>query len=158
VSVDLDKKAETLASRNADAAPMYEKVKAYVLERVVRGELGVGECVPSENELVRTLGVSRMTVNRALNDLTAEGLLMRTPGVGTFVTPKLPQAHPLKIRNIADEIKALGHEHEAKILASDQVITGTEQANDFQLRPAPASSEPSLSITRTEFRFSLKTV
>eukprot|EP01031_Cornospumella_fuschlensis_P045446 gene45446-55612_t len=41
--------------------------------------------VPSESELVNELGVSRMTVNRALRELTADGYLVRMQGVGTFV-------------------------------------------------------------------------
>jgi GntR family transcriptional regulator, histidine utilization repressor len=47
--------------------------------------------VPSESELVNQLGFSRMTINRALREMTAEGLLVRMQGVGTFVAePKTP--------------------------------------------------------------------
>ena len=75
---------------------MFERVKSHVLERVVTGELRTHDRVLSENELVREFGVSRMSVNRALKDLTAEGVLVRTPGVGTFVAPSRPQAHPFR--------------------------------------------------------------
>jgi GntR family histidine utilization transcriptional repressor len=43
--------------------------------------------MPSEAELVAQFGVSRMTVNRALKELQAEGLVERTQGVGTFAAP-----------------------------------------------------------------------
>jgi GntR family transcriptional regulator, histidine utilization repressor len=120
---------------SADTAPLYEQVKAHVLRRVANGELGTNERVPSENELVKALGVSRMTVNRALKDLTSEGILVRTPGVGTFVAPRLPQAHPLEIHNIADEIEARGHEHRTDVLFCDKLIANPQQSRDFQLPP-----------------------
>src|SRR5262249_29541543 len=64
-------------------APLYEQVKRYVLDRVTRGEWADGTRLPSEQELVESLGVSRMTVHRALRELSAEGLVSRIQGVGT---------------------------------------------------------------------------
>ena len=49
------------------------------------GAWAPGARVPSENELVESFGISRMTANRALRELTADGFLARVPGVGTFV-------------------------------------------------------------------------
>lgn len=46
--------------------------------------------IASETELVNILIVSRMTVNRALRELTAEGRLIRIQGRGTFVAKKSP--------------------------------------------------------------------
>jgi GntR family histidine utilization transcriptional repressor len=115
--------------------PLYEQVKAHVMQRVASGELPVFSRIPSENELVRELGVSRMTVNRALNDLTAEGILVRTPGVGTFVANRSAQTHPLKIHNIADEIRSRGHEYRATVLKSERVVADAQQAHDFELAP-----------------------
>ena len=124
-----------MAIRDSNAGPLYEQVKAYVLDRVATGELAVHERVPSENELVRELGISRMTVNRALNDLAASGVVVRMAGVGTFVAPRLPQSHPLNVHNIADEIKARGHEHTAALIHNGPAIANVDQARDFQLPP-----------------------
>ncbi|MDC6679410.1 GntR family transcriptional regulator, partial [Leclercia adecarboxylata] len=67
------------------AGPLYEKVKEYILRNVSTGVWAREQRIPSENELVATLGVSRMTVHRALRELTSEGFLVRIQGVGTFV-------------------------------------------------------------------------
>src|SRR5438874_10924414 len=67
------------------AAARYLQVKDFILERIAGGALRAGERVPSENELTRTLTVSRMTANRALRELAADGVLVRVAGVGTFV-------------------------------------------------------------------------
>lgn len=90
--------------------PLYQQVKNLIAQRIVSGDLPKDHRVPSENELVRELGVSRMTANRALRELTAEGRLRRVQGLGTFVADTRPQSELLEIRNIADEIRARGHD------------------------------------------------
>ncbi|HET9331929.1 MAG TPA: GntR family transcriptional regulator, partial [Steroidobacteraceae bacterium] len=62
----------------------YQQVKHFILDRIAGGSLRAGERVPSENELTRTLTVSRMTANRALRELAEDGVLVRVAGVGTF--------------------------------------------------------------------------
>ena len=55
-------------------------------------QLDVGKAIPSERQLTRELGVSRLTVRAALDDLVREGLLVRRHGSGTFVSePKIAQ-------------------------------------------------------------------
>src|SRR4029077_3457710 len=61
-----------------------------VLELIVR--LGVGSAIPSERQLSVDLGVSRLTVRAALDDLAREGYLVRRRGSGTYVQqPKISQ-------------------------------------------------------------------
>ena len=110
------------------AAARYLQVKDFILERIAGGTLRAGERVPSENELTRTLTVSRMTANRALRELAADGVLVRVAGVGTFVGEQRVHAHPLEVRNIADEIRARGHEYRVKVLALESVSASRELA------------------------------
>ncbi|MCQ4034039.1 GntR family transcriptional regulator, partial [Klebsiella pneumoniae] len=56
------------------------------------------ESIPSEAELVAQFGFSRMTINRALRELTDEGLLVRLQGVGTFVAEPKRFTVPANIR------------------------------------------------------------
>ncbi|MBX6322447.1 MAG: histidine utilization repressor [Rhodospirillaceae bacterium] len=95
--------------------PLYLRVKAFVLDHIARGDWGEGDLVPSENQITRDLNVSRMTAHRALRELTAEGVLRRVQGIGTFVAEPKPQSELLEIRNIADEIAARGHVHTARV-------------------------------------------
>ena len=85
--------------------PLYRKVKKIIKDRIVSGQWPPEDRIPSENQLVSTLGVSRMTVNRALRELTAEGYLTRVQGVGTFVSPRKPVAAMLEIRPLKKKIK-----------------------------------------------------
>ena len=114
--------------------PLYERIKSLIRERIARGDWGASQRIPSENELVRELGASRMTVNRALRELTAAGYLNRVQGVGTFVADRRAQGHPLAIRNIADEILGRGHVHSARLIAHEPCIAAAELAARFNLR------------------------
>jgi GntR family transcriptional regulator, histidine utilization repressor len=71
--------------------------------------------MPSEAELVAHFGVSRMTVNRALRELQAEGLVERVQGVGTFAAQLHRISSTLTIRDLQEEIEARGHRHHAEV-------------------------------------------
>src|SRR5215475_1401577 len=117
------------------AAARYLQVKHFILEQIAGGRLPAGARVPSENELTRTLAVSRMTANRALRELASDGVLVRVAGVGTFVAEPRVHAHPLEVRNIADEIRARGHEHRVRVVQLESVAASRELAERFALKP-----------------------
>lgn len=96
--------------------PLYQQVKSMILRRIDSGQWLPGTRIPSENELVNQLGISRMTVNRALRELTVEGRLVRKRGAGTYVNNKKPQGTFLEIKSIADEIEAWGGRHECQVI------------------------------------------
>lgn len=96
--------------------PLYEKVKTYVINRISSGEWSTDHRLPSENDLVASLGISRMTVNRALRELTSAGYLVRIQGVGTFVAPRKPLSALIEINNISSEITARGSAHRAEVI------------------------------------------
>src|SRR6476659_8888664 len=71
-------------------SPKYRQVFTALKREIQSGRLKNGDRLPSEAELVRTFGASRITVGRAVRDLQAAGLVERRAGAGTFV--KVPQA------------------------------------------------------------------
>jgi len=82
--------------------PLYIQVKRHILSHIESGAWGTSTRVPSESEIVKSFGISRMTANRALRELADEGVLVRVAGVGSFVAAPQARAHPLEIRGIAD--------------------------------------------------------
>jgi GntR family transcriptional regulator, histidine utilization repressor len=104
------------------SVPLYEQLKEHVLQHIRAGTWRAGERVPSEHELVREFKVSRMTANRALRELTRSGVLARIAGVGTFVGDFKAAAHPLQIRNIAEEIRERGHRHRALPVTLERLL------------------------------------
>ena len=100
--------------------PRYRQLKELIIRRISTGELRPRDRVPSENELVDSTGVSRMTANRALRELNDEGYVERIAGVGTFVADFKAALHVLEVRNIADEIALRGGEHSAEVLQNEE--------------------------------------
>lgn len=74
------------------SAPKYQQVYSALRRDIQSGRLGRGDRLPSEAELVRQFGASRITVGRAMRELQTAGLIERRAGSGTFV--KSPAAAP----------------------------------------------------------------
>lgn len=96
--------------------PRYQQLKDLIIERISSGELQPSDRVPSENELVESMSVSRMTANRALRELNDEGYVNRVAGRGTYVSDYRSQSHLLEVHNIADEIALRGHVHSSRVV------------------------------------------
>ncbi len=99
--------------RHRSPTPLYQQVKDHILDNISSGSWLPGRRIPSENQLVRQLGCSRMTINRALRELAQEGHLQRLAGVGSFVAEPPRHASLIELHNIAEEIRDQGSEHSA---------------------------------------------
>jgi GntR family histidine utilization transcriptional repressor len=115
--------------------PLYLKVKRHILDNISSGKWATSARVPSENDIVKSFGVSRMTANRALKELRDEGILVRIAGVGSFVADRHARAHPLEIRGIADEIRERGHVHRAEIILLERIRAAASHCEEFGVAP-----------------------
>ncbi|MEP0944451.1 MAG: GntR family transcriptional regulator [Rhizobiaceae bacterium] len=68
-----------------EAQPLYVRARNIMVDRLISGQWRPGEMLPSEFALAAELGVSQGTMRKALDVMTAEGLLTRRQGRGTFV-------------------------------------------------------------------------
>ncbi|MFD2167228.1 histidine utilization repressor [Thalassotalea euphylliae] len=93
------------------AIPKFTVIKQHICDNIESGNWPQHTKVPSENELAEQFAVSRMTARRALQELTEQGLLVRSQGAGTFVATFKSQSSLLEIKNIADEVESRGHEY-----------------------------------------------
>ena len=116
-----------------DNGPLYAGVKQMILDRIHSGEWPPKHRVPSENELVVELGVSKMTANRALRELASEGELIRIQGVGSFVAERKGSSALFEVRNIAEEIAERGHVHEASVIVLARETASPEVADGLAL-------------------------
>lgn len=99
-----------------DHRPRYQQIKQFIGDAIRNQQYAPGDKIPTEAELVEQFGVSRMTVNKALRDLVQEGLLVRYPGLGTFVSPPKAESPLAEVRNIAEEVRARGHQYTSQVL------------------------------------------
>jgi GntR family transcriptional regulator, arabinose operon transcriptional repressor len=72
-----------------DPLPRHAQVQRILRELVLTGRLKPGDKIPAELQIADALGVSKMTVNKALLALTASGMFVREVGRGTFVAETL---------------------------------------------------------------------
>ena len=117
------------------AQARYASIKNYVKRRVSAGKWRAGQRISSENELTRRFGVSRMTVNRALRELTSEGFLYRVQGLGTYVAELTPVSSLVKIRDIHEEIVERGHRHRAEVKFAVEEPVSPDIAALLEVKP-----------------------
>ncbi|MBC7470043.1 MAG: histidine utilization repressor [Ramlibacter sp.] len=120
------------------AVHAYEQVKAFIRGRIASGEWKPGDPVPSEAALMQQFGISRMTVNRGLRELAAEGLVTRVQGSGTRVAQLHRISSRLTIRDIHEEVAERGHVHSTRVLLAAKEKAGAAIAQSLGLRTGGA--------------------
>lgn len=113
--------------------PQYARLKQYVLQQITSGKWPPHSQIPSENELVAQFDVSRMTVNRALRELTDSGVVTRVQGVGSFVALPKVDSPMFEVRSIREEIGARGQTHVVNVLTRELVSACAPTARRFDL-------------------------
>ncbi|WP_373925088.1 histidine utilization repressor [Duganella vulcania] len=116
-----------------ESTPIFQRIKDYLVAQIAAGTWKEGDVIPSEQALVKQFGVSRMTVNRAVRELTADQILTRRQGSGTYVAQQKYQATLLEIKSIADEIRARGHAHRSSLQQLERVKASELMAKQFDL-------------------------
>ena len=114
--------------------PAYEQVKAFIKAQINAGHLRPGDAVPSEAVLQQQFGRSRMTVNRAMTELAAEGLLTRIRGSGTVVAQWHRISSTLAVRDIQEEVVERGHRHTCVVLTLEIVSADALLAQALRVR------------------------
>jgi GntR family transcriptional regulator len=85
-------------------SPLYQQIKALITQSLQSGEWKPGEMIPSEVELAGRFKVSQGTVRKAIDELSAENLVVRRQGKGTFVsTHHEERAHFRFLKLMPDE-------------------------------------------------------
>jgi GntR family transcriptional regulator len=97
--------------------------------------LNVGEAIPSERQLAGDLGVSRLTVRAALDDLVREGYLLRRRGAGTFVAePKVSKG--MGISSFSEDMRQRGLTPGSRTLELQVVPAGARLGRILHVSPA----------------------
>jgi GntR family transcriptional regulator len=124
--------------------PLYYQVEQTLREQIESGRLTVGDLLPSEAELMSRFGVSRITIQKALNDLARAGLLDRKRGKGTFVKPPIQQAAYSCLSSFTAEVLSSGRRPGTRLLDFKIVPASQHAAEMLEL----ADGAPVLLIKR----------
>lgn len=124
--------------------PAYQRIKNAILDNIHSGKWQAGNSISTEMALAKEFGVSRMTVNRALKELSEERVLERRQGSGTFVAQQQFNHTFVEVRNIAQDLKSANRDYQAQVL-SKRAITASmlddELRRKFSIDEAVLHSE-----------------
>jgi GntR family transcriptional regulator len=106
--------------------------RAQVMDLIER--LGVGTAIPSERQLSADLGVSRLTLRAALDDLAREGYLVRRRGSGTYVQqPKISQE--LTMTSFSEDMRRRGMVPGSRTLSMETELAGARLGRLLHVSP-----------------------
>jgi GntR family transcriptional regulator len=107
--------------------------RAQVLDLIER--LGVGTALPSERQLSADLGVSRLTLRAALDELAREGYLVRRRGSGTYVQqPKISQE--LTMTSFSEDMRRRGMVPASRTLSMARELAGARLGRLLHVSPS----------------------
>jgi GntR family transcriptional regulator len=114
--------------------PLYYQIEQQILEEIHQGRLKPGDRLPSEPELSRRFGVSRITIRRALKDLSQQGIIYSRQGKGTFVA----QTRIREIsgfRSFSDDIRARGLTPSSQVINFSRIPADETVASRLNIKP-----------------------
>ena len=100
----------------------FRDVKTEILRRITEGDWAPGALLPGEVELAETYGIARATVNRAMRELTEEGLLERRRKAGTRVRSSPLRSARFEIPIVRSEVEATGAAYSYALLEREVQI------------------------------------
>lgn len=118
-----------------NATPLYAQLKTIIREKISSGEWKPDSIIPSENELSRVYGVSRMTIRSVITQFVNEGILYRIQGKGTFVSAPKLEISGLHYTGIRSQLEEMGHAVSTKLLSCRKIFAGEFVARKLQVDP-----------------------
>lgn len=100
-----------------DAKPLHKQLEEIILSKLDSEEWPANSMIPSESELTREYGVSRMTIRVVLDRLVSGGLLYRVPGKGTFVSVAKIESLPLAQHGIREQLEQMGYQTTTRVIS-----------------------------------------
>jgi GntR family transcriptional regulator len=114
--------------------PLYQQLQRALREAIERGALGPEDALPSERQLASELGISRITVRKAIDSLADEGLLVRRQGSGNFVGSMI-EKNFAKLTSFSEDMRARGRVPSSRWLKRQVGQVTAEEAMRMGLSP-----------------------
>ncbi|MBU1441710.1 MAG: GntR family transcriptional regulator [Gammaproteobacteria bacterium] len=107
----------------ASPIPRYLQVADVLRQRIARGQWPEGHRLPSLEELVAEFDVARVTLRKAVEMLSRDGLVRARQGRGTFVTGTPKPGRPISVVTTLDQLARVYRDTQPKIVNIDESIT-----------------------------------
>ena len=127
--------AQLLKSLDPDSAqPLYQQLQRALRDAIQSGKLSPDDALPSERQLASELGISRITVRKAIDGLADEGLLVRRQGSGNFVGARI-EKNFAKLTSFSEDMRARGRVPSSQWLKKSDGQVTPEEAMRLALSP-----------------------
>lgn len=117
------------------STPLYIQLANVLRDKIERGEWKPDQKIPSENELNRMYGISRMTARQVLAQLVNEELLFRVQGKGTFVAHRKIGATSPTYLGIREQLERMGYATTTMVLSSEAAPADVRVAAHLAISP-----------------------
>jgi len=118
----------------SDSLPLYQQLQRRLREAIEKRILGPDDALPSERQLAGELGVSRITVRKAIDGLAAEGLLVSRQGSGNFVCGRIDKNFA-KLTSFSEDMRARGRIPRSAWLKRSEGTVTPEESLKLALSP-----------------------
>lgn len=114
--------------------PLYQQLQRALRDAIEKRVLGPEDALPSERQLAADLGVSRITVRKAIDGLVSEGLLVSRQGSGNFVSARIDKNFA-KLTSFSEDMRARGRNPHSVWLGRSEGTVTPEEALKLALSP-----------------------
>ncbi len=118
---------------HASRTPYYQSIELALRARL--RTMRPGDRLPSDTEVCREFGVSRMTARNAMQRLAEDGLVRRVPGLGSFVVEPPSHRYADRLLAFSHEMKHQGRVPSSRLLAREIRPATVAEASALELRP-----------------------
>ncbi len=133
--------------RSESMQPLYAQIKEILKQRIMEGDYAVHERLPSESEMMKVFGVSRITVRQALRDLHTEGLVFSVQGKGTFVSRPKAVQDIQRLQGFGEAMSPQGYDTSARVVSVQETRATTQVAEALKL----AKGSDVIELTRIRY-------
>jgi GntR family transcriptional regulator len=121
--------------------PLYLQLQQSIEEAVRKGSLKADDALPGERDLAKQLGISRVTVRKAITGLVKKGVLVQRWGSGTFIAPQMRLEQPLsRLSSFTDDMSARGMQSAAVLLSRSTGQASPDELMALGLSPGDTVS------------------
>lgn len=127
-------KCQPMPAEKPQSIPAYQRIRNALRTRIESSQYREGDRLPPESELVEEFGVARMTVRQALAQLEFENLILRRPGLGTFVAARrnvVASIDSASHLSFEEQVSAQGQTPRLKLLGFRMVAAAPEVAEQL---------------------------
>ncbi|MGX9218287.1 GntR family transcriptional regulator [Massilia varians] len=114
--------------------PLYQQLQQALRRAIDEGAWGSASAIPAERQLAQELGISRITVRKAIDALVEEGLLVRRAGAGNFINTRI-EKNFAKLSSFSEDMRARGRVPRNEWIKRSEGLVTPEEALRLRLSP-----------------------